>query len=318
MISKLEFQEYVRSLISEEDKEKLRKAKTKFAIILSVVLFIEAVSFTLLAMFVKEQVLRIALLIFMVILMFISFFVVRHNHSFNWSGFKEVNMPKVLDFLLKGQKYDYSLNNCIPSDVFEKSPFAEKYDDYAGEDLLSINIPNDNNTPSNTWFHISDLSITKQEERINYKVDKYGNTQKEIEHYTVSVFKGAFAYVQFPTMFKCKIGINVEPRGCKKINFEDVNYNKKLKTYSDNELEAFIVLTPDLINKLKELEKRYDLKLVMYDNKLVMEMPHSNLFEFTKDKDKFEPSMFDNFYDDIVSILGIVMEIKNNNKLFKF
>ena len=210
------------------------------------------------------------------------------------------------------------MKNCISSDVYEKSPFAEQYDEYSGEDLLSINIPNDNNTPSNTWFHISDLSITKQEERIDYVVDKYGNTHQEVTHYTVSVFHGAFAFVIFPTHFKCKISINCEMKGCKRLNFEDMTYNKKLKTYSDNELEAFLVLTPDLINKLKDLEKRYDLKLVMYDNKLIIEMPHSNLFEFTKDKNKFQSNIFDNFYDDISAILGIVTEIKNNNKIFKF
>ena len=318
MVSKFEFQEFVRTLISEEDKEKLRKAKIKFAIILSVVLAFEAVAFTLFAFFVKNQMLKIVLFILMAITMLISFFIVRQNHSFNWSSFKEKNMPKVLGFLLKGQEYDYSMKNYISAEMFEKSPFADNYDKYEGEDLLSINIPNDDNTPSNTWFNISDLNVTRQEERVTYEVDQYGNTHREVETYTVTVFKGTFAHVQFPTMFKCKIGINCNLRGCKKINFEDVHFNKKLKTYSDNELEAFLVITPALINKLKELEKRYNLKLAMYDNKLIMAMPYSNLFELTKSKKNFDVSMFDNFYGDITAILGIVTEIKNNNKVFKF
>lgn len=318
MVSKQEFQEFAKTLITEDDKEGLRKAKIKFSIILSVVLVLEAVGFTVLALSVTNQVLKIVLFIFMAILMLISFFIVRHNHSFNWSNYKEQNMPKILEFLLKGYKYDYAMDKYIPEEVFEKSPFADKFDEYKGEDLLSVNIPNDDSTQSNTWFHISDLRITKQEERINYYVDKYGNTQKEVEHYTVSVFKGAFAYVTFPVMFKCDLSINCQLKNTKSINFEDVDFNKTLKTYADNELEAFIVLTPELMNKLKELNARTKgIKLAMYDNKLYLTMTKSNLFEF-RSKKQFDASMFDGFYDDISAILGIVTEIKNNNKVFKF
>lgn len=318
MVSKIDFQDYVKTLITDDDKEGLRKAKIKFGIILSVVLILEAVGFTALALSVENQMLKIVLFIFMAVMMLISYFIVRHNHAFNWSKYKEQIMPKILNFLLKDYKYEYSMDKYIPEDVFEKSPFADKYDEYCGEDLLSINVPNDDDTPSNTWFHISDLSVTKQEERVHYVVDQYGNSHREIDHYTVSVFKGAFAHVTFPVMFKCTLGINCELNGTKKINFEDVDFNKELKTYADKELEAFLVLTPDLINKLKVLNIRTKgLKLAMYDNKLVFTMSKLNLFEF-KNKKNFDESMFENFYDDITSILGIVTEIKNNNKVFKF
>ena len=184
--------------------------------------------------------------------------------------------------------------------------------------MLSINVPNDDDTPSNTWFHISDLYITKEEEREHYVVDKYGNSHREVEHYTVTVFKGAFAHISFPTMFKCKISMNYQLSGTKKINLEDVEFNKTLKTYSDNELEAFLVLTPDLMFKLKELNKKTKgLKIAMYENKLFMVMNHADLFKFTKDKKNFQSNMFDNFYDDIETIMGIVTEIKKNNKVFK-
>ena len=320
MVSKQEFQEFVRTLITDEDKEKYQKTKSKFAIIVSIALIVEAALFMVGIFFASNSTLRIALLILMVVVMFITFFVVKNKHAFNWGYFKESNMPKILEFILKGYKYNYTLNKYIPEDIFSNSPFfTEKYDEYGGEDLLSINVPNDDFTPSHTWFHISDLSVTKQEERVNYVVDKYGNTHREIDHYTVSLFKGTFAYVQFPSMFKCRIGINQELKNTKKINFEDVDFNKNLKTYSDDELNAFLVLTPDLINKLKELNKRTKgIKLAMYDNKLYLAMSHSNLFEFTKDKKEFKPSMFDGFYDDLVSVLGIVTEVKNNNKVFKF
>ena len=318
MVSKAEFHEYIESLITSEDKEKLRKTKLKFTILLSAVLLAEAISFFVLIISVPSAQLKLIFLFFMFVVMFISFFVIRGGNSFKWKEFKEKNMPKILDFILKDMKYDYSMDHYIPEEAFKSSPFYDDYDEYSGEDLLSVNVPNDDGSDSNTWFHISDLKITKEETRTNNYTDSYGNSHSETENYTVTVFQGTFAHITFPTMFKCNLGINYQMKGTKRLNFEDMDYNKNLKTYSNDELQAFLILTPDLLFKIKKLGKKSKgLQLIVKDNKMFIKMSH-NLFEFTKDKEKFELSMFDNFYDDLTMILGIVLEIKNNNKVFKF
>lgn len=219
--------------------------------------------------------------------------------------------PEVINILLKDYQHSFSTNKYISQSIFKSSPFNSYYEDYTGEDLLSINIPNDDGTPSNVVLNASDLDVSYTEE---YE-DSDGNTKTR----TVSVYRGLFGYVQFPFKFKCNLGLNCYSGKVKRIELEDMSFNKKFKTYTDDQLEAVVILTPTLMVKLLEFNSRnFGFKCFLDKRGKLYFGISTNLFEtnYPKPNESFH-EVFRHFYNDIKTILEIVEEIKNNNKIFK-
>ena len=99
---------------------------------------------------------------------------------------------------------------------------------------------------------------------------------------------------------------------------EDINFNKKFKITSNNQVEARYILTPDMMEKISLLESKFKgIKIVFVDKYLYIGSKKVNMFELGNYKINNDLSMFENLYDEMAIILGIVEELKNNNKVFK-
>jgi hypothetical protein len=78
----------------------------------------------------------------------------------------------------------------------------------------------------------------------------------------VTVFLGRVYKFEFNKRFKSNIIIN-QPSffnklfGWNRIKTESVKFNSELSVYSDNEHEAFYILTPHFMEKLYELDRKY-------------------------------------------------------------
>jgi len=226
--------------------------------------------------------------------------------------YKENYSKKVLDFLLKDNDYTFDEFGKIEEYIFKNSQMGttNHYDYYKGEDLLSINIPNDDGSKSNNYLHLCDLDVTKIES------DSDGDDRE------VTVYKGVFGYVDFPFEFKCSMSINTTYRkpGVKfeKISLEDIVFNKKFKVLSNDQIESRYILTPEMMEKLLILnEKAGKVRLVLVDDKMYFGFSSIDLFELKSVSNNNVESLFDNFYTHVSVILSIVNEIKNNNKIFK-
>ena len=234
-----------------------------------------------------------------------------NNQTDTSKKLKLKHSPEVINILLKDYQHSFSPNEYISQSVFKSSPFNSYYEDYTGEDLLSIHIPNDDGTPSKVVLHASDIEATYTEE---YE-DSEGNTKTR----TVTAYRGLFGYVHFPFKFKCNLGLNCYSGKVKKIELEDMNFNKKFKTYTDDQLEAVVILTPTLMVKLLEFNERNIGFKCFLDKKGKLYFGiTTNLFEtnYPKPNESFY-EIFRHFYNDIKTILEIVEEIKTNNKTFK-
>jgi hypothetical protein len=233
-------------------------------------------------------------------------------YSAKWAKFKKKYSKEVIHSVLKDYDYTYNQTSQIDSYIFRESPFNRSYDDYHGEDLLTINIPKDDGTPSGVKLQISDLKLTKEEERYDSKGEKYEKT--------VTVFEGAFGYVKFPFEFKCNLGINVRGDFAKleRVTLEDIEFNKKYHVYTDNQIEALLILTTAFMNKIKDFAKKMSSFQMFFreDGRFYIVMSR-NLFELDTSKKAQGMSVFDNYYQDIADIVAIIEEIKNNNKIFK-
>ena len=99
----------------------------------------------------------------------------------------------------------------------------------------------------------------------------------------------------------------------------DIKFNKEFKTYTDNQIEALVILTPTLMTKLLSYSHRAKKFTLFLSQKGRMYFGmRRNLFKFKKRVFR-KPSgkIFAKFYDDVSDILAIVNEIKDNNKVFK-
>lgn len=306
MISKEEYKQKVASFINEDDINIYKKKKLQFKVAMSITLPVEFVIALIVAIVISSP-MSFAPFVFFVVIGGVSFVIIYTTTRFKWDQYKEKYIYQILEFLLVDYKYEYDAKRYIQSSVFNASPFAAYYDHYSGEDLIKINIPNDDGTPSSTILSLCDLHITKTEE------DADGDT------HTVTVFNGIFGYIDFPFEFKCSLGINDYAHGknMKKIKLEDIAFNKKFKIYTDNQMEALVILTPTMMKKLEDFQNRTKgFAIVLTGNKMYFHI-YKDMLEMKRPKKEFTAEVFDDIYDDIHTILSVVEEIKTNNKVFK-
>ena len=101
----------------------------------------------------------------------------------------------------------------------------------------------------------------------------------------------------------------------KNIKLEDINFEKKFKVYSTDQIEARYLVTPSFMERLYNLKTAFgakNIKCSFYSDKLILAIPtQKDLFEFgelyqplTKSKD------IKRFYDEIIAIYRIINYFK--------
>lgn len=305
MITREEFHAKCENIISDEDKIAINKTKRNNKITYAVVLPIEAIAGIILALTTT-----VFALIGVVVVMLISTLIISGAYSYKWDKYKNKYAAQIIDCLLENHAHTFTQSGHIDPMIFRSSCFYRPYDDFFGSDLLTIDIPKDDGNLSGIRLNICDIRTTKEETT----TDSEGRTQTR----TVTVYSGAFGYINFPFQFKCDLSLNSRLSGTSKIKLEDIKFNKTFDVYSNNQLEALVILTPTLMTKLLTLSNNVKgLRFALcQDGRLFISM-NRNLFEVKVSKKSSINTLFDRFYDDINNILAIVEEIKNNNKVFK-
>ena len=336
MISKEEFREKCKNVIPKEELQKFEKDRKNKKTCKTILILIDVLLTILFAIFYTYFIL---LTIPFTIL--ISILIVNAIFMNKWNDFKDKYGKDVISILLEGIEHTYDPKGVIDRQIFNESRFfvdiygnyngdfvlnankgldfrTDYYDRYTGEDLLIIDIPKNDGTPSGVKLSVCDLNVTKEKTRRVTRRSANGSTTTEIENYTEVVYNKSFGFVEFPFQFKCNLSINHNDWDLNKIQVEDINFNKQYNVYTDNHLEALIILTPVMITKLMELSKRikgFKLKITQ-TGKMYFGMSR-NLFSL-KVSDKLPLEfMFDRFYDDLTNLMLIITEIKDNDKIFK-
>lgn len=312
MITKTEFITFCDSIIPQEEKDKYTQKTRKMWITLIAVVLLEALITFLVYPYWTP------IIYIMPVIAIISTVIIVVTMKYKWGDFKKKYSKQVFDCLLKGYQYKYQPDYCIGQSIFNASGFGGNYDSYSGEDLLTVNIPNDDGSPSKVTLNICDLYVTRTETYTVRVRNSDGSYSTETRTRTVIVYKGVFGYIYFPFEFKCNMSLNIAFKGEKKIKLEDIHFNKVFKTYTDNQLEALLILTPTLMTKLIEFSKRVSgFKLYLSKSGSMYFGMSRNLFKLKSFFKKPSGKVFERYYDDTIDILSMVDEIKNNNKVFK-
>lgn len=173
----------------------------------------------------------------------------------------------------------YSPQSGLPKSVISGTKMMNTGDRYHSNDHISAKYKNIN-------FECADVHIEEEYE------DSDGDT-----HYS-TIFKGQWFIFDFNKKFKANIQIREKSfsgakRGglssnevYKKVKMEDVDFNKTFKIYAENELDAFYILTPNTMEKIKKLnnELQGNLLFCFINSKMHIGLHNG--------KDLFEPSVY--------------------------
>lgn len=195
----------------------------------------------------------------------------------------------------------------LPPERVYRDGLLKKADRFHSEDLIKGSF-------SGVGFETCDLKLEERHVR---------QTKNGTQVYYVTYFLGRFFEFEFPKKFKGKIILTEGSlmswfTNLKKVELESIDFNKKFKTYSNDELSTFYVLTPHLMEALLELERQNPGTIIcaFIDNRLTIAINNN--------RDTFELNLFQELNDDFLKIMKkemnvigkIVEELKLNRNIY--
>lgn len=221
-------------------------------------------------------------------------------------AFKHEVLVNVMKDLLPGTVYnpDAGLD---PATVY-RTECLKRADRFRSEDLITGDF-------EGVAFRCSDVVL--EERHVEHTKNGY-------REYYVAYFTGRIFEVTFNKEFEgylqvLESGSPISNRPFRKVALESIDFNKKFHTYSTNELSAFYVLTPDIMERMMQLERENPgrigfsftgatLYIALNNNK--------NTFELRPFR-KIDDSMIEEFKKDFLVIKDIITLLKLNQKIFK-
>lgn len=222
-------------------------------------------------------------------------------------AFKKTFVLNSLQMVFTDLKYDP--NSGIDESIIFDAQIMNMGDRYSSNDYISGRYKNINVIQS-------DVLIEKE--------TRGSNDRKS----WVTLFKGRWMIFDFNKSFKANVQVTqkgftnskVSIFKYKKVMMEDQKFNDKFKVYAQNELDAFYILTPSLMEKIENLADSINGKILLcfIDNKLHVGIQNN--------KDSFEHSIFikinvdkvnDKISRDIKLITNFIDELDLDNDLFR-
>lgn len=295
--------------MSVEEVEKLRK---KARNILLIGLFINIVIAVVLFYLVRMPFL--SFLTFFVGIFIINFILKKPARNFILA-FKEAFVLKSLKSVFTD--LDYKPEKGLNESIIMNTGMMKMGDRYTSNDYVSGKYKN---------INVVQADVHIEDER--QYTDSDGNTTT----YWVTLFRGRWMIFDFNKKFKAniqvrhksfensKLGNWWDDVKYQKVMMEDQEFNNTFKIYAQNEHDAFYILTPALMEKIKKLTASVSGKLLFcfIDNKLHVGLQNN--------KDSFEhgflikineEKVMDEISKDIKLITNFVDELSLDNDLFR-
>lgn len=218
-------------------------------------------------------------------------------------------------FVLSGLKQifdnlSYDPNNGVSEEDIEKSELIYLEDRFSSNDYIS-------GTYKKINFEQSDVHIEKRVE------EKDMNGKKSVHWETT--FMGRWMNFDFNKNFRTNV-IVFDSKGFrwwgkyKKITMEDDDFNKRFSVYAENEHEAFYILTPHFMEKIKKMKQNVgsNITLGFIDSKLYVTLNnYKDSFEYNVFKPIDEEKIKIEIMKDIKIITNFVDDLDLDNNLFK-
>ena len=230
-------------------------------------------------------------------------------------AFKETFVKKSLETVFTDLVYEPEKG--LDSSVISNTRMMNMGDRYTSNDFIS--------------GRYKDIRIVQADVHIEEKhqtTDSDGHTTTT----WVTIFRGRWMVFDFNKLFKANIQVSQKGFGnsrisnwgaqvkYKKVMMEDQAFNNSFRTYAQDEHEAFYILTPSLMEKIKNLTNNISGKLLFcfVDNKLHIGLQNGkDSFEHSIYKQIDEEKVTNEISQDIKLITNFVDELSLDNTLFR-
>ena len=232
------------------------------------------------------------------------------QEGFSANTFKEKIIARMVEFINPSAKY-IPMGHLSLGDVFESGLFQEHNYMVDGSDQIS---GKHNGVP----FIMCDLSL------------KYKRNFSDEKDEPDSVFYGQFFVARFNKRFNSPVYVYMPTSGSsyltadkgEQVKLEDPEFMKMFRVYAQDQVEARYILTPSLMERLKEMAKRTKGKYLVafYNNKItVANNSNINNFEagYSKSLTKKENELLTGFYTDLYNQFSIIDDLKLNINIWK-
>lgn len=232
------------------------------------------------------------------------------NYSEYTSIYKNTFVLSALKDIFSDLKYNF--DEGLEEEILEETDMIRLGDRYHSNDYIEGKYKEIN-------FKSSDVHIQEEHET----EDSDGNKKTEY----VTIFLGRWFIFDFNKSFKADLCVTQIPymfRGYhkkyEKVKLEDEAFNKNFLVYAQNEHEAFYILTPSFMEKLKELSEKMGghLMLCFTDSKLYIGLNnYKDAFEPNFHKKVNEEIIKNDIKKDIKIITDFIEKLDLDNDLFK-
>lgn len=236
---------------------------------------------------------------------FIVFGIGMGNFSTLKKSFKNTVLKQMFNDIIPG--IQYSPETGLSPDIVYSTDFLKRADRYHSEDFLKGEL-------DGVEFISSDVKL---EER-HVQHTKNGTRVYYVAYFIGRVFRFTFNKNFVGSLQVLEAG-SPRSRGYEKVKLESIDFNKKFKTFATEEITAFYILTPDIMEAIHKLERRHP-------GRIGLSFHGEHLFvAINNNKDTFEVQMFrkidemmvKEFEQDLLVIKDFIMTLKLNNNLFK-
>lgn len=229
-----------------------------------------------------------------------------------YKEFKNIFVLKSLQNIFEG--ITYYPEKGFSKKFIESVGMLDTGDSYESNDYISGKY-------KNILFEQSDIHIQEEHE----EEDADGNKETVWE----TTFLGRVMIFDFNKKFKANIQVasyyfdaNSLPWSKKftRVKMEDIEFNKTFNVYAESEHEAFYILTPHFMEKLKDITKKIKCGVMFcfVDNRLHIAVDNNkDSFEYNVFKPINEQQIEENISNDIKLITNFVDELNLDNDLFR-
>lgn len=230
-------------------------------------------------------------------------------------AFKDLFVLKSLKSIFTDLQYNPMVG--IDEGIIRETQMMNMGDRYSSNDLIIAKYKN---------INIMQADVHIEEE--HQTTDSDGHTTTTY----VTIFRGRWMVFDFNKTFKanlqlCQKGFSNSKLNnwgnkekFKKVMLEDEAFNNMFRTYAQSEHEAFYILTPSLMEKIKNLVSSVNGKILFcfVDNKLHVGLQNNkDSFEHSIFKKINEEQIIEDILKDIKLITNFVDELDLDNDLFR-
>ncbi len=286
----------------DKDLKYFTKRKKYFEVLTVICYIVLGISILILISTNKKNVGIFIIAISFIILSVITTRIVRLQFKKLSIEFKTIYLTGEIQKIYPDCEYDASSG--FSEDEIDDSHVLKLRDIYHSEDLME-------GTFDGVSFSAADV-----------KLQEIRSTGKSVT--IITVFLGRVYKFQFNKHFISNIVIN-QPNffknlfGWNKVKTESVEFNSQLTVFSKDALEAFYILTPHFMEKLLELDAKYndEISFSFLNNQLYIAInTHKDTFDI-KMFNELNLSILDEYRNQLQDIKNFVYDLNLDNTLFK-